>query len=313
MNNKKGSISITLIIVIVVILGATAASIGYFAIKNISPSANEIENDSNVKIGKDGIKVNVGDDLSVDMSNDVNNVSKVSTVLIFDASGSMSQQITGGPRIDVAKNAVADYVESLDDDVSISVVAYGHKGDNTQSGKRESCAGVEEIYYMGSANDSIITTKVNKLNPNGWTPITAALQKAEKILSKTDSKTKHILLLSDGKETCDADPVAYAKELKAKGITIDVIGLGVDNKTKIQLNNISISGGGEYLSVNSENDLSVVIDNMGTKINTGNISIDLNDTNSKINVGDDIKIKNGKIKIEDAGTEVKINSSIPSF
>jgi len=163
---------------------------------------------------------------------------KVNNVLIFDASGSMSAQATGGTRIQLAKNAMVKFVDSLKNNVNLSVVAYGHKGNNTQAGKAVSCAGIEEIYYMGAVNANLVKSKVNALNPNGWTPITDSLKKAEVILNSTEGK-KHIVLLSDGEETCGGDPVAYACQLKTKGISVDVIGLDVTGAVAKQLTDIS--------------------------------------------------------------------------
>ncbi len=335
MKNKKGSVSIALIATIVVILGATAAGVGYFALKKtVNKSGVNINKDGSIEVGKDGAQIKVGKDgaqikvgkdgaqikvgedgASVSINEKNNNDKKnesVSTVLIFDASGSMSQHISGGSRIDVAKKSVAKYVKNLKDSVNISVVAYGHKGNSTQAGKKESCEGIEEIYYMGPANASVIDSKVNALKPNGWTPITASLQKAEEILSKSNSKSKSILLLSDGKETCGGDPITYAKKLKTEGITIDVIGLGVDNKTKDQLNSISISGGGKYISANSDKDLFMAVDDMGAKINAGNLSIDLNGNNATIKTGDTkINVNDTKAKIETPNTD--IDSDFSSF
>jgi hypothetical protein len=204
---------------------------------------------------------------------------KVNTVLIFDASGSMAEQIEGKSRMDIAKESMAKYVTSLDDDKYLSVVAYGHKGNNTQAGKAESCSGIEELYYMGAVDDQVVAGKINKLTPNGWTPITGALQKASQILQKNSMPgvQKHIVLLSDGEETCGGDPVAVAKQLSADGITIDVIGLDVDEAVKSQLNNISISGGGVYYSVGDSDEFSTVIDDMGVKLNTGNLNVRVDD------------------------------------
>ncbi len=205
----------------------------------------------------------------------------------------------------MAKKAVSDYVDGLKDNVNISVLVYGQKGNNTQAGKKESCEGIEEIYYMGPANSTVIKNKIDALHPNGWTPITESLKKAEKILSKTNSKTKHILLLSDGKETCGSEPVSYAKKLKTEGITIDVIGLGVDEKTKIQLNDISISGGGNYISVNNKNDFSTAINNMESRINAGDLSISTNGVNSEIKAdGNSIKIQKNDIKVNTPGMDM---------
>ncbi|KKP85015.1 MAG: D-amino-acid dehydrogenase [Candidatus Moranbacteria bacterium GW2011_GWF2_35_54] len=217
MKNKKGIIQTGVVIAIVAILGLTVAGAGYVAYRNNMPSvkvgSDGVEVDANgvsVKTGSDGVSVDM-EGTSVDVNGGVKvkvggstegSVAKkeemvveekVNNVLIFDASGSMSAQATGGTRIQLAKNAMVKFVDSLKNNVNLSVVAYGHKGNNTQAGKAVSCAGIEEIYYMGAVNANLVKSKVNALNPNGWTPITDSLKKAEVILNSTEGK-KHAVI-----------------------------------------------------------------------------------------------------------------------
>ncbi|HBI16712.1 MAG: D-amino-acid dehydrogenase [Candidatus Moranbacteria bacterium GW2011_GWF2_34_56] len=352
MKNKKGIIQTGVVVAIVAILGLTIAGTGYMMYKKNMPSvevgADGVEVDADgvsVKTGSDGVSVNM-DGTSVDTNGgnvsvktngttvntggevqegeEVKAEEKVNTVLIFDASGSMSAQAQGGTRIKLAKDAMTKFVDNLKSDVNLSVVAYGHKGNNTQAGKAVSCAGIEEIYYMGEVNASIVKSKVNALNPNGWTPIADSLKKAENILvTKATQGKKHIVLLSDGEETCGGDPVAYACELKSKGISVDVIGLDVTGAVAKQLTDISKCGGGEYYSVDSASDFDVVVNDMGVKVNTGNLNVDISGDSVKVNTGDlDVttdgsgtKVDAGGVKVDanDNGVDVDVNSYVPSF
>ncbi len=247
------------------------------------------------------------------------------TVLIFDASGSMAAQAEGGSRINIAKNAVADYVNNLKEDVNLSVVAYGHKGDNTQAGKAASCAGIEEIYYMGPVNGTVVKGKVNALGPNGWTPITDSLKKAQDILMRSSATgQKHIVLLSDGEETCGGDPIAYAKQLCDAGIVVDVIGLDVDGIAKTQLNGISVGGCGEYYAVGSADDFSVVVGKMGVKVNTGDVKVNVGENGARVQTGnvdiqannDGAKVDAGNVHVDTTGDSPAVDVpgvSIPSF
>lgn len=324
MKNKKGVVHVGAIIAIVVIIGATAVGAGYVWKKNNTPGVvvgpdgvNVRTNGVNVSTGNDGVNVDA-DGLGVRIGNDgvavdvdgssVNGDSatsegteaQVNTILIFDASGSMAERIDGTSRIQLAKNAVADYVRNLDGDVNMSVVAYGHKGNNTQAGKEVSCNGIEEIYYMGPVNASVITGKVNALNPNGWTPIMKSLQYAGDILNKqSTSGQKHIFLLSDGEETCGGDPIAYACSLKDAGITVDVIGLDVDGAVAQQLRSISECGGGQYFPVGSVNDFNVVINNMGVKVNTGDVRVNVS--------GDGVDVQTGNVDVKTGADGAKVN------
>lgn len=334
MQNKKG-IATAAVIAIIAILGVTAAGAGYYVYQKnvpsvkVGPDGVQVKtNGVNVQTGDDGVSVDM-DGLNVQTGNDGVNVNTgglnvqtgddgvrvntggvasggdaggssaaVNTVLVFDASGSMAAQIDGDTRINLAKNAVADYVTGLENDVNLSVVAYGHKGDNTQAGKAASCAGIEEVYYMGPVNGSIVTSKVNTLNPNGWTPITDSLKKANNILQKNAATgKKHIVLLSDGEETCGGDPVAYAKQLCTEGVVVDVIGLDVSGVAQSQLTNIA-AGCGEYYAVGSAEDFGVVVNDMGVKVNTGDVMVNISDDGVHVQTG------NVDVQTNDAGASV---------
>ena len=364
MKNKKGFIPTGVIIAIVAVLGVTVIGAGYTVYKKNMPSVKVGSNGVSVKTdgldiatGDDGVSVNMNgldvtagdngvnvntDGIDVGAGNDGVSVnvnggqqtsgnnnqqevgSDVNTVLVFDASGSMAVQANGGKRIDIAKNAVADYVNKLGDNVNLSVVAYGHKGNNTQAGKEVSCKGIEEIYYMGPINKNVVTSKVNALYPNGWTPITDSLKKAEEILNRSATAgKKYIVLLSDGEETCGGDPVAYAKKLCSEGIIVDVVGLDVNGAVESQLKNIALSCG-EYYSVGSAADFSAVIDNMGVKVNTGNIMVNVGENGARVQTGNiDVqandngaKVDAGNVHVDTTGGSPSVNVpgvSIPSF
>ncbi len=57
-----------------------------------------------------------------------------------------------------------------------------------------------------------------------------------------------IILVSDGKETCDPDPCGLVKELKASGVkfVMHVIGFDVTEEERNQLECMATAGGGQY-------------------------------------------------------------------
>jgi Mg-chelatase subunit ChlD len=181
-------------------------------------------------------------------------------VIILDSSGSMKAQMNGQSKMDIAKEAVKDFVSKIDDDsIQISLVVYGHKGGNAQSQKAESCSGIEEVYYLGAVNKDILNQRIDSFNATGWTPIASSLEKAKEILT-TYSEGDHnnvILLVSDGKETCDGDPVNTAKNILNSDIHLftDVIGFGVSGSDASQLKSIASAGKGRYFSANSKSEL----------------------------------------------------------
>lgn len=181
-------------------------------------------------------------------------------VLIFDASGSMAGLSQGERKIDIAKDAVRNFVNQLEGtDVHMSVVVYGHKGDNTVSNKTLSCGGIEELYTLGEAYGSKITSTLSRFEPTGWTPIAEALIKARDILTPYNSEkyNNSIVLISDGIETCGGDPARVVEEMNTKGfsVTTNVIGFDVDAETAQQLKAVAMNGRGEYFDARTRADL----------------------------------------------------------
>jgi hypothetical protein len=184
---------------------------------------------------------------------------KKNLVLIFDASGSMATKIDGKRKIDIAKEAAWKFIDQSTNEknFSLSIIVYGHKGGNSTSQKALSCKGIEEIYYLGPVNAEVAKSKLNKFDATGWTPIAGSLKKAQEILSKYPDDENFILLVSDGKEMCDGDPVTTIKEIKNSGLNVkaDVIGFDVGGADETQLKAIAEAGDGNYFSVSSAIDL----------------------------------------------------------
>ena len=184
---------------------------------------------------------------------------KKNLVLIFDASGSMAAKIDGKRKIDIAKEAAWKFIDQIatEKNLALSIIVYGHKGNNSQSQKAISCAGIDEIYYLGDVDAEIAKAKLNKFDAIGWTPIAGAFQKAKKILADKPNDENFILLVSDGKEMCDGDPIKAITTIKEGGFNIkaDVIGFDVDGEDENQLKAIAKAGDGDYFSVSNAVDL----------------------------------------------------------
>lgn len=174
-------------------------------------------------------------------------------VLILDASGSMAGKIGGKSKMQVAKEEALSFLDALQEDVPVGLMVYGHRGNNKESGKAESCAAVEWAHKIG-ASKTVLSTSIKDLQPTGWTPLGGALTFVGKELStlpreKNDKVSVPVVyLLSDGKETCGGNAVEQAKSLQQSGVraTINVIGFGVDAETRAELEEISKAGGGGY-------------------------------------------------------------------
>ncbi len=202
---------------------------------------------------------------------------KKNLVLIFDASGSMAARINGKRKIDIAKEAAWKFIDQVADEenFALSIVVYGHKGGNAQSQKSMSCAGIDEIYYLGDVNAKIAKSKLNNFDATGWTPIAGSFQKAKEILSDKPNDENFILLLSDGKEMCDGDPVSTIKAIKNQGLNVkaDVIGFDVGGVDEAQLKAIAEAGDGDYFSVSNAVDLDNAFAKHKEMLNKANFKI----------------------------------------
>ncbi|MBW1712925.1 MAG: VWA domain-containing protein [Deltaproteobacteria bacterium] len=160
--------------------------------------------------------------------------------LILDASGSMWGQVEGRAKIQIAKEVLADLIQGLPDKVRVGLMAYGHrvKGD---------CNDVEQIVALGPLDKAGLTAKIEALSPKGKTPLTLSIKKAMDLL-KAEEEESTIILVSDGKETCQGDPCALVKELKAAGLkfVLHVIGFDVSKEERNQLECMAQAGGGRY-------------------------------------------------------------------
>ena len=163
-------------------------------------------------------------------------------ILILDASGSMWGQVEGQTKIAAARRAVDSILSKWKPSDRLGLMAYGHrsKGD---------CRDIELMIPVGRFDPARIRTAVNGLNPKGKTPIADSLRAAASALRTSEGKGT-VVLVSDGIETCVADPCAVAAELKKAGVgfVAHVVGFDVaDPAAKAQLQCIARATGGVYL------------------------------------------------------------------
>ena len=186
--------------------------------------------------------------------------SKPQAVIIFDASGSMWGQIDGKAKITIAKDALNSVVKEWSLDVELGLTAYGHR-------KKGDCNDIEALVPVGKVDKKKIISLVKKIQPKGKTPIARSLRKVAEELKFTEEKAT-IILISDGKESCDANPCDVAKELEKKGIDFvtHVVGFNVDKKTDKELECIAKVTGGEYFSAKNATALNAAMKTIVKKV-----------------------------------------------
>ena len=163
-------------------------------------------------------------------------------MIIFDASGSMWGQIDGVNKIVIARDALKSVVQKWNPKVELGLTVYGHriKGD---------CNDIQTILPIAKVNKKQMIDTVFAIQPKGMTPIAKSLRQVANSLRQYEDQTT-IILISDGRESCEEDPCVTAKQLKAEGINFvaHVVGFNVDANTDKQLACVAKATGGEYFS-----------------------------------------------------------------
>jgi len=175
---------------------------------------------------------------------------------ILDASGSMWGQVDGAAKIAIAKEVLGDLVRGLDDGSRVGLMVYGHraKGD---------CRDIEEVAPPGPLDKRSLVARIRAIQPQGMTPITASIHTAAERLERGAAPT-NIVLVSDGKETCQGDPCALVRSLKESGapFVMYVIGFDVTAEERAQLECVATAGGGKYFAARSAGELKAALDSV---------------------------------------------------
>ncbi|MFD1407912.1 VWA domain-containing protein [Kroppenstedtia eburnea] len=189
--------------------------------------------------------------------------------ILLDASGSMAARVSGGEKMQVAKEAVRTFTSQLPEGTHVSLIVYGHKGSNSKADQSESCKGIEEIVEMGPYDESTLQSKLDPIRATGWTPLAGAMNQAGQRLKETEGQAENMIyVVSDGLETCGGDPVKEAKSLNQSNIkaTVNIIGFDVGNKEHQALKKVAEAGGGKYFSANSKAELDTYFRNEYAKL-----------------------------------------------
>ncbi len=148
-------------------------------------------------------------------------------ILVLDASGSMWGQINGTSKMDIARDVVGKVLSNWKPEDDLGLVVYGHR-------EKGSCTDIETIMPPRPLDQGAYMSPIKNLVPKGKTPMTQAVKQAAEALKYTEQKGT-VILVSDGLETCEADPCAVARELEKAGVglTVHTVGFGLDDKAAV--------------------------------------------------------------------------------
>ncbi len=167
---------------------------------------------------------------------------KESVALVFaiDTSGSMANYVGAQKKIELAIEAIRAGIRNLEAEDQAAVIGFDVK--------------LRDISSLTSDHDALIDV-VGKLKPTGGTTAMGkAIESAGKMLKSSDTKRKHIILLSDGKS--EGEPYKFidiANDLAEARIVITTIAIGDADKNLLK--EIAIAGNGRSEDVKNIHEL----------------------------------------------------------
>ena len=180
-------------------------------------------------------------------------------MLVLDSSGSMKEKAGDGTtKIEAARTALGNVVDKLSDSQDVGMRVFGATVFSRND--KGACTDTQKVVAPGTGNRDALRAAISAYKPYGETPIGTALLEAARDLG--DEGRRSIVLVSDGESTCDPDPCKVAARISKQGIdlTVDVVGLSVDAKTRKQLRCIAEAGNGRYYDAEDAGELSGALD-----------------------------------------------------
>ena len=187
--------------------------------------------------------------------------------LILDASGSMRGRDSQGERkMGVAKQTMRALIGQLPEQTRVGLRVYGHR--LPQEPKARSCTDSELVVPFGPLDRERLLGAVDAIAPKGHTPIGRSLAALGEDFAGSEGR-KVVILVTDGKETCNTEPddplypPTVVQSLLDSGleIKVDVIGFDIgESETREFLRQIADTGGGLYFDASDAGGLAEALE-----------------------------------------------------
>ncbi|MEZ5536082.1 MAG: VWA domain-containing protein [Thiolinea sp.] len=163
--------------------------------------------------------------------------SRQSTMIILDGSNSMWGQLQGINKIVTARESLKTLLENAHGSIDFGLLTYGDKS-------KRGCTDFTLVSKPEDYNQQEMLNNINRMNPRGRSPIADALKKAAENLP---TENAHILLVSDGEESCGGDPCAVAGDLRRTNPNLQIDVIGFRDEKEAQLECIAENGNGAFV------------------------------------------------------------------
>lgn len=185
------------------------------------------------------------------------------TLILLDASASMLEDFQGSPKYITAINKTKDILSTLPSNKAIGLRIIGISIDKAMyylTNTDNFCKATSLLEPINTNNLENINFKLDLVFPLGTTPLKYSLEQAINNDFLLNSY-KHIILITDGGESCEGDPCNYIQTLmkNRNDIKIDIIAIGVEDDIFKELECLSINTSGRITNVKTPYDFSYTL------------------------------------------------------
>lgn len=166
---------------------------------------------------------------------------EAAVVFVLDRSGSMRRKVLGSSRSqqDIANAAAAGAIDTLDPTDLVGVIAFAN--------------GASVVVPIGPNDDPEATREsVLAISSDGGTNLAVALDTARRQLETVQTKSKHVIVLSDGESQETERLPALVVQLAASGAKVSTIAVG-DEADDATLRTVAEQGNGVFYRVTNPN------------------------------------------------------------
>ena len=177
------------------------------------------------------------------------------TLVIFDASVSMLDDFGGAPKYITAVNETKNVLNMMPETKKIGLRTIGVTIDEAFfsliTNPSNLCKSTKLLVPIRGNSIEYIKNSLDSIFPLGTTPLTYTLDLAINYDFTNAYVLKHIILITDGAESCNGDPCKYIRELMAvrKDIKIDILAIGVKKEDFSQLRCLTDSTNGTIVNI----------------------------------------------------------------
>jgi len=205
-------------------------------------------------------------------------------ILAFDVSGSMAADDLQPTRMEAAKAAAREFVENQPSSILIGVVAFSDSGFSIQSPTNDKEAILAAINRLsperGTSLANGIYSSLNVISPNSVEVLSSdqspSIQSTPTPLPQGTYVPAIIVLLTDGENNMNPDPLEAASAAVDRGVRIYTIGIGSPEGTTLEIDDflvytqldeamllqISQITDGAYYNAQNEADLRTIYDRL---------------------------------------------------